>query len=346
MTQTAVRVAVVVAVLVLGIGGLLTAGAAAECTYPVTVEDHSGTTVELQEPADRVVVLEPAAAQIVWTLGAEDRVVGMPVGEYTSYLEGSETKPDVVGSSIETVDVETVIAQRPDLVIAPNYAADTTIEQLRAANLTVYQRSQPTTLDGIYAQTRLFGQFLGVCNAADRTVVNMRQQVETIKTATTDRESPRVLYYFFGYAAGSETFIGELLTTAGGENVAAEAGIRDYDPISKEIIAQADPEWIVTPSHAGVPTNETPFAGTTAVESGQVLVVDADLVSQSGPRVVTPLNRMAHAFHPNATLPPLEADVNASTSPAFERPQPGFGVAVAVAALLVVSVIGRRWRKA
>ncbi len=345
MRRNAIRIALVT-VLLVGAGGALATGAAAECTYPVTVEDHTGTTVEVTTPADRVVVLEPAAAQIIWAIGAEDRVVGMPVGEYTSYLDGSETKTDVTGSSIESIDVETVIAQQPDLVIAPNYVGNATIRQLRTAGITVYQRSEPTSLDEIYTQTRLFGQFLGACSAADQTVVDMRQHVETIETAVTDRDSPRVLYYFFGYAAGEETFIGELVSTAGGENVAAEAGITGFRPISEEIIAQSDPEWIVTPSHAGVPTNETPFVETTAVQSDQVLVVDADRVSQPGPRVVTPLTRMAHAFHPNATLPTADTTVNASTPPTSEGPQPGFGIGVAATALAGAGILAHRRRNA
>lgn len=343
MYRNALRIVLLV-VLLGGASGILATGTAAECSSTVTVEDHSGTTVEVAAPAERVVVLEPAAAQIVWAIGAEDRVVGMPVGEYTSYLDGAANKTDVTGSSIESIDVETIIAQQPDLVIAPNYVSNATIQQLRAAEIAVYQRSEPTSLDEIYTQTRLFGQFLGACAAANQTVADMRQQVEAIETAVADRDPPRVLYYFFGYAAGEETFIGELLTTAGGENVATEAGIDGFEPISKEIIAQTDPEWIVTPSHAGVPTNETPFTETTAVQSEQVLVVDADHVSQPGPRVVTPLTRMAHAFHPNATLPAADTTVNASTPPTSEDPQPGFGIGMAAAVLVGAGILTHRRR--
>jgi len=345
MRQNALRIVLFV-VLLGGASGVLATGAAAECPSSVTVDDHSGTTVEVAAPAERVVVLEPAAAQIVWAIGAEDRVVGMPVGEYTSYLDGAVNKTDVTGSSIESVDVETIIAQQPDLVIAPNYVSNATIQQLRAAGITVYQRSEPTSINEIYTQTRLFGQFLGMCDAANQTVADMRRQVKTIETAVADRDSPRVLYYFFGYAAGEETFISELITTAGGENIVAEAGIDGFEPISKEVIAQSDPEWIVTPSHAGVPTNETPFTETTAVRSDQILVVDANRVSQPGPRVVTPLTRMAHAFHPNATLPPTDTAATASTPSTSGGPQPGFGIGVAAAVLVGAGLLTHRRRNA
>lgn len=312
-----------------------------DCSFPITETDATGTDVTLTEPATEVVVLDASSAQVFWEIGAEDRITGMPVEDFTAYLEGSETRTDVTDG--QQVDVERVVELDPDLVIAPNYIDEETVEQLRGTGLTVYQLGLEDSIQAVYDKTALYGHFVGECAAATETVSTTQAEIEEIEAAVEGLDRPRVLYYFFGFAAGSETFIHELLETAGGTNVAAEAGISGYVEISDEVIVEEDPEWMVSPSHAGLPEGE-PYASTTAFRSEQTLVVDENLVSQAGPRIVVPLRQMAEAFHPEA----FDASGEESTPTDEPSPdpdeQPGFGVSIAVIALLVATALGMRRR--
>ncbi len=265
------------------------------CDFPVTETDMTGTAVSLDRPAEEVVVLDASSAQVFWEIGAEDRVTGMPVEDFTAYLEGSEERTDVTDG--QQVLVERVVELDPDLVVAPNYLGEETLAQLRGAGLAVYQFPLEDSFEAIYTKTELYGHFVGECEAANETVAETRAAVEEVRERVEGRDRPRVLYFFFGFAAGEETFIHDLVETAGGRNVAAEAGITGYVEISEEVVLEQDPEWIVAPSHAGLPEGE-PFTSTTAFQSNQTLVVDENLVSQAGPRVVVPLRTMAEAFHP------------------------------------------------
>lgn len=355
MTRNALAVALA-ALLALSLVGAVATPVAAEhddedCSFPFTEEDMTGTEVTIDEPAEEVVLLDAASSQTFWEIGADDRVVGMPVEDWTAYLDGYEDKTDVTDG--QTVLVERVIELEPDLVIAPNFADEDTVEQLRDAGLTVYQLEFEESFEEIYAKTELFGHFVGDCDAATTTVDEMQTEIEEIRTAVEGEDEPRVLYYFFGFAAGNGTFIGDLIETAGGENVAATAGVEGFPEISDEVVVEQDPEWIVAPSHAGMPTDEEPLASTTAVELNQTLVVDENLVSQAGPRVVEPLRAMAEAFHPEAfeAETPTEADADEATPTPEEATDPadadsdadgsGFGVAVAVSALLAAALLAR-----
>jgi len=269
----------------------------AGCAFPVTETDTTGTEVTLEEPAEEVVVLDASSAQVFWEIGAEDRVTGMPVEEFTAYLEGSQNRTDVTDG--QQVLVERVVELEPDLVVAPNYLDEETMTQLRDAGLTVYQLGLEDSFEAIYTKTALYGHFVGECDAATETVEETREDVRAVEEAVAGRERPRVLYFFFGFVAGNGTFIHDVVETAGGQNVAAEAGIGGYAEISEEVVVERDPEWIVAPSHAGFPEGE-PYASTTAFESNQTLVVDENLISQAGPRVVVPLRQMAETFHPEA----------------------------------------------
>lgn len=272
-------------------------GSDAGCGFPVSETDHSGTEVRLGTPAETVVVTDASSAQVFWELNATDAVVGLPVEEYTAYLAGASEKTDVTDG--QQILVERIIELEPDLVIVPNYADQTMVQQLRDSGLTVYQLGLEDSIVAIYRKTRLYGHFINKCETAEETVVQTQGEITAIEAAVDGRERPRVLYYFFGFTAGDGTFIHDLLTIAGGTNVAAQAGIEGYQEISDEVVVETDPEWIVSPSHSGLP-DETAYESMTAMQKNQTLVVDENIVSQAAPRVVIPLRQMAIAFHPSA----------------------------------------------
>lgn len=350
-----VRAVFLAAVLVASLVGVAATPAAAtqddaDCEFPLTETDLTGENVTLDEPAEEVVVLDAASAQTFWEIGAEDRVVGMPVADYTAYLEGSDERTDVMtGGQGETdsVDVETVVELDADLVIAPNFTPEEEIDQLREANQTVYQESFENSFEDIYAKTELYGHFVGECGAGEETADETRAEVDEITEAVADRDRPTAMYYFGGWTAGEGTFIGELLELAGAENAAAEAGISEYADVSNEVVLEQDPDWFVTPDDDGeLDPDAEPFPETSAVQSDQVVVVDANLMNQAGPRVVDPLRELAEAFHPEAFDAGTETTAADDGSDGADDPTDGdgagFGVAAAVGALLAAALLARR----
>jgi len=365
MTRAVFLIVAIVSATLVG-GAMGAAGAShedGECSFPVTVTDATGTEVTLSEPPEEVVVADAASAQTLWEIGADDRVTGMPVRSYTAYLDGSENRTDVLTGDGSDLEPESIVELDPDLVIAanPEFFSQESIEQLRDAGLTVYQYPLEESIDDIYATTETYGHLVGECDAAGETVAEMRADVEQVREAVADRDEPRVLYYFFEFTGGEGTFVGDLVEIAGGENIAASAGIEGFQPVPDETIAERDPEWIVTTDDEdSIDTSREPIASTTAVGNDQVLVVDANLVSQPGPRVVEPLRAMAEAFHPDAfaeptrTEPPsIDEGVTPTATPTGVRidetePSPteadgvGFGAAVAVVALVAATLLARR----
>ncbi|MEF8783847.1 MAG: PGF-CTERM-anchored ABC transporter substrate-binding protein [Haloarculaceae archaeon] len=272
----------------------------AQCSFPVSATDASGVTVSIDEEPQEVVVLQPSAAQTMWEIGAEEKVVGMPVNPYTAYLNGTTDRTDVVGEQSTVIQSEVVNLQ-PDLVLAPNVTDPATVESLRNAGLTVFYFEEAESIDDIYEKTELTGRLVGEFEgAADRTA-EMRATVDAIRSAVNDRESPTVYYALGGgYTAGTETFIHELITTAGGENV-ADGEFAGYQVLSPEILTQKDPDWIVVPGDRSLEKNDA-INRTTAVRDNQIVRVEDNYMNQAGPRTVTPLQRMAEAFHPDANV--------------------------------------------
>ncbi|MFB6189618.1 MAG: PGF-CTERM-anchored ABC transporter substrate-binding protein [Halapricum sp.] len=269
------------------------------CTYPIEVTDATGQTVTVEQEPQRVVVLGSSAAQVTWAIGAKSKVVGMPVGYATAYLNGSQNRTNVVNAKLHPV-TEKVVAAKPDLVIAPNIIKNKTVENLREKGLTVVRLAEAKSVDDVAAKTQLIGRLVGAYDKAARVSARTTATVRAVRQATDSGSDPGVYYAMGGgYTAGNETFIGDVIEAAGGDNIATAAGIEAYKPISEEVVVSEDPEWIVTTSRQLLPKSEA-INSTTAIQQDQVLVVDGNYISQPGPRVTGPLTKMAGAFHPEA----------------------------------------------
>jgi iron complex transport system substrate-binding protein len=269
-----------------------------ECSFPTTVTDATGSEVTLQEAPDRIVVLAPSDAQTLWAIGAREAVVGMPVGQYTAYLNDTQGKTDVVRED-GSVTTEQVVGLQPDVVFAASVTPNETVRQLRQAGLTVYSTNLATSIEDIYDVTERYGRLTGRCEDATETVSQMRTRVSEIENATGESDQPPALYYFYNFTAGQGTHIDDVLQTAGARNIAARAGISGYKPINSEIVANRSPEWIVHPDASPIPQGQ-PYSSTPALEENRTVALDSNLIQQPAPRIIYSLTKLARALHPEA----------------------------------------------
>lgn len=300
--------------------GALDAPAAQEdldCEFPVTQTDATGTEVTVDDEPERVVTLNPSAAQTVWELGAREKVVG--VSQFGTYLEGAGDREVVTSGNPSQVNVEKVISLETDLVLAPNTVDNDSVTQLREAGITVYRFQFANSLEAVYDKTETIGQLTGECDGAEATVSDMRDRVETIRQAVEGQERPSVYYHMGGgNTAGPSTFIGSMIETGGGHNVAAEANSsKPYPQLSEEFVVEQNPEYVVV----GVPASQVDadkstligedsvVRNTAAYEQDNVVAVNVNHLNQPAPRIVEPMTQMAQAFHSEAY-----ADANATTT--------------------------------
>lgn len=293
-----------------------------DCSYPITETDVTGTEVTIGEEPERVVVLGPSTAQTMWEIGARDKVVGMPVNFFTSYLEGSGSKTHVVDNRGQPI-TEAVVGTEPDLVIAPNITSPQAVRSLRDAGLTVFTFELAGSLDDVNGKTRTIGRLTGEFGNATQVSANTHARIEAVRNAVADADRP-VAYYALGdgFTAGPETFIGDVIDSAGAENIASEAGIPRYDVISQEVLAANTIDWLVLPGQAPRPMNPA-INESRAVAQGNIVRVDNNYINQPGPRVIQPLATMAESFHPeamaNVDLGSIEAEPSVRCASSVER---------------------------
>jgi iron complex transport system substrate-binding protein len=103
------------------------------------------------------------------------------------------------------------------------------------------------------------------------------------------------------FTVGRETLISELVERAGGTNVVEEPG---YVPYSVEQLVEADPAvYLATLGSMSDPKElqqRAGYKGLSAVKGGRVIILEDNLVSRPGPRVVEGLRQIAEGLHPEA----------------------------------------------
>lgn len=341
------------------LGPPMTAPASAQgCSFPVTLIDATGTEVTIPEEPSRVVTLSPSAAQTMWEIDAHEKVIGLT--KYAAYLEGSASRTQV-STTEQMVSIETVVNLTPDLVLAPNVVAPETVAKLRDAGVTVYYFPPAETIEDVYAKTQRIGRLTGECEGAAATVSWMKDRIGVARAAAEGQEPPGILYLFFGYTAGSGTFINEIIETAGGNNLAVEANVSGYQRLSEEVVVRSDPEWIIRNSENPTGIQPAVINQTTAAQQNQLVVVQIEHLNQPAPRIVYAITKLAKAFHPEAyaaanstatptttpttpTSPDTSADGETPAATRTQAPgQDGFGVLLTVLCLTVSALLmGRR----
>lgn len=262
-----------------------------------------GTAPPARPPATarRVVSLAPSVTEVIYGLGAGDRLVG--VCGQCDYPEAATRLPRVGGYLAPSV--EAVLGARPDLVVAVpspgNREAVRAIERAGVRVLVVKDR----TLKDLWPQIRALAAALDVADAGEELVATVTAGLESVRRRTADLPRQRALLVV-GHSplvvAGRGTLQDELLTLVGGVNVAADAG-GAWPQVSLELVVDRAPEVILDAAMGTEAGGRELFAALTtvpAVRGGRIVPVRDDALFRAGPRVVGAASILAAAVHLDA----------------------------------------------
>ncbi len=271
----------------------------------VSVVDGTGSTVELVNPAVRIVSLSPSVTEILFAIGAGDHVVGRE--DSVSYPEQA-LEVASIGSLYSGLPSEAILALEPDLVAAGEIVTMEQVEALKALGLTVFWQSNPTDFEGLYKNITDLGILTGHTQEAETLVQNLQKRVAAVTDKLSGLDNrPTVFYELDGtdpanpWTAGGGTFIDYIINMAGGSNVAAD--LDSYAQISTENLVTRNPDVILLGDALYGITPESVAARPawdvmTAVKSGSIYGIDPYILSVPGPRLVDGLEEVARLIHP------------------------------------------------
>jgi iron complex transport system substrate-binding protein len=274
--------------------------AAEPTAFPLTITDDAGRQVTIERSPTRIVSIAPSNTEMLFALGLDERIVG--VDSYSTYPPEAEQKPQV-GSYLEP-DLERVVAAEPDLILATEAHLGTVLPELDALGLPTVV-IEPTDLDEVFSGMLLVGTIADTSPQAKQVVCELQARVDAVTAAVAGAPRPRVFFELSPdlYTAGPGSFVDDLISRAGGDNVAAGAA-ELWPQLSAEAVVSADPQVILLADHeAGVTAEQVAarpgWQNVSAVQQGRIVSLDSDLVARPGPRVVDGLEAIAAALHPD-----------------------------------------------
>lgn len=270
-----------------------------ETTEPATTEPET-TESDSDVPA-RIVSLSPIATEMIYAIGAEDLLVA--VDDYSYYPEAALELPHEL--SAYEPNVEAIAAYEPDLVLI---SGDFTGlgDQLTSIGIEYWDGPAAITLDDTYTQIEQLGAITGHIGEAAELVSQMQSDIDAIIASAPVLDEPLTFYHELGpdlYSAASSTFIGQLYTMVGLENIADAADEEGYGypQLNAEYIVEANPDliFLADTKCCGVTAAsvaERPgWDQIAAVQNDGVIEMDDDIASRWGPRVVDYLQAVVDA---------------------------------------------------
>lgn len=263
-----------------------------DASFPVTVasgQEGDLTEITVAARPESIVSLSPTATEMLWAVGAGDQVVA--VDDQSDHPEGV---PSTKLSGYEP-NVEAILGHAPDLVISAGDSGDL-VAGLEDAGVPTLLLPSASDLDEAYAQIERVGAATGHVAEAAQVVAETQQGVEEAVASAPDVSG---LTYFHElspdlYTASSDTFIGEVYSLFGLENI-ADAAAKDgdlYPKLSAEYVVSADPDFVLLADseccdiHPEDVAERAGWKGLDAVENGGIIELDEDVTSRWGPRVV------------------------------------------------------------
>ena len=247
------------------------------------------------EVAERIISLSPTATEILFAIGAGEQVVAV---DDQSNFPSNAPVTDLSGY---TPNVEAIAAYDPDLVVT-SYDPGDLVDGLNVLGIKPLIQSAAMTLEDTYSQIIELGELTGHSKEAEK----LNKEIQSSVSSVTPSGNGLTYYHEVDntlYSTTSKTFLGQLYDLLGLVNIAdpADEDGFGWPQLSSEFIVDTDPDLIFL---ADADLGESPqtvssrpgWSSMQAVTEGRIIVLDTDIASRGGPRVVDFLEQVESAI--------------------------------------------------
>ena len=272
--------------------------------FGATFIDEVGHKVEVKTSPQRIISVAPSVTELLFAIGLGDRIVG--VTTYCNYPPEA-LKKEKIGGYV-TPSLEKIISLKPDLVIGTaDGELKAFVKKLAGLGVPIYIIN-PRSIAGVMASIENIGEITFSQKEAKGLGSFLRKKLQFIQEKIHGRTRLRVLHvmaYDPLITSGQGTFVNDLITMAGGINI-AEGAKGSHPRLSMEEVIVKDPQVILLSSmKSRDPLIEQRqwwerWKEVSAVRSRRIHVINADLIHRPSLRIVDGLEEIARAIHPEA----------------------------------------------
>ncbi|MDB5084980.1 MAG: periplasmic binding protein [Bacilli bacterium] len=279
----------------------------AQVSYPLTLTDDNKSAVTIAKKPQHI-----ASA----TLGTDEILSGLVGKKNVSMVTQYATDPQqsnitdwVQGvPQLQKANAEQILAVNPDLVLVATYTEPGVVDQMRQANLPVYEFANFDSIASIAKHIQVVGQLVGEPTKAKAMVDSMETTLQKIKTAVNGQKQMSVLDYnpAYGSVAGKNTTTDDQITHAGAINAAAAAGINGWPTVTKEQIVSMNPDVMIVAQGGGDKDKllaDPALQTVNAIKNKKIIEVKPADLSSVSQFVVRGVVDIAKGLYPNVTIP-------------------------------------------
>ncbi len=267
--------------------------------------DREGNEVEIPDSIETIVSTAPSVTEILDGLGLMDKIIAADL--YSADVEGISA--DICTIDFSNLNIEELVALSPDLIIVSGMSqtgADDPYAALKEAGANVVYIPTSSSIEGIKLDIEFLAAYLKAEDKGAELIADIDSTVAEISEKADTITEKKKVYFEIGaapylYTCGSGTFIDEVITLVGAENIyGGEAG---WISNSEETVIAADPDVIVTNvMYEGYDFNEIKsrpgWENIKAIQNGAVYQVDANATSRPSQHITEGIRQVAEAIYP------------------------------------------------
>nr|WP_314114121.1 helical backbone metal receptor [uncultured Leptotrichia sp.] len=245
---------------------------------------------------NRIVVLDPATVEMIYMLGAEDKIVGV------ANLERSKVWPEEKVAKLESVgtfikpSLEKIIALKPDLVITSALTGEELNNGLKSNNIEA-KRVQANSIEEIFTNFLEVAKMLGKENEANKIIAEKKIKLEEIKKiATGNKKGLFVMSASPLMVFGNDNLPNDIMKLLNIKNIAENQ--KGRNPIvTPEFIMKENPDIIITllPNPAQIVATNPQLKNVNAIKNNKFIVVNSSQILRGSPRTIDQIEEIAKA---------------------------------------------------
>lgn len=247
----------------------------------------------------RIVSLAPSNTELIYSLGAEDKLVGR--SKFCDYPP-SVKNITIVGDFVAP-NVERLMQVKPDVVLLVN--GQETMDGLLKKHHFKTRLLKNLHIEEIPQNLLTLGSMTGREGRAKELATDFETAVQKLRVILKGQPEPRVLFVAWPkplMTVGAQSFVNDCITTSGGINVAADIST-SYPHISQERLLLSAPDVIIFPCEAQTQTfwKAAPWTSLKAMREKRYYFLpkpDADGLSRPTLRVIDGLYWLTSRIHP------------------------------------------------
>ena len=255
-------------------------------SFSVTYTDSFGYKSTINYIPQTIVSLSPNTTEILCSLGLENKIIGI-----TDYCDYPSTITSI--SSVGTItepNLETITSLNPDIIITDGMQSKEIISSIRNLGYTVIITRENKSLQGTYDIISDIALVTDTSKKAQEIITKMKDDISKIKNLVSNIKNKKTVYYSMSlseyglYTAGLNTYINELLQTAGLINIATDMEGWTY---SIENLIKNNPDYIICSNlydSKKTILEYAPISDITAVKNQSIIEIDNNLIERQGPR--------------------------------------------------------------